>query len=470
MALILIIDDDKNFCDTMESLILRMGHTCLKATTLKQGIDFLATREVDILLLDVRLPDGNGLVFLPEIKERSISDPEIFIVTGLGDPEGAEAAIREGVWDYIVKPTSVKKTKLSLTRALKYREEKKSKKQAVVMDLARIIGDSPAISQCFETIAGAALSNAPVLITGETGTGKELFAHTIHDNSMRNRHEFIVVDCATLTESLLESTLFGHKKGAFTGALEKRTGLVKLADKGTLFLDEVGEMPLSTQKSFLRVLQEKQFRPVGDTREIKSDFRLIAATNRNLDVMVKKGTFRQDLLYRLCAIQVRIPPLRERGNDIKKLAVFHINRLCDEYAIPNKGFEQGFFDTLNAHQWPGNVRELFNVLERAFVAAGHEKTLYAMHLPREIRIQVTRASIQREQQGQIVDHSPEAGANGAFNESPMPTFKVFKNTMEVQYLEKIIAETKGDVQTILKRSRLSKSHFYSLLKKYKIKL
>lgn len=470
MALILIIDDDKNFCDTMESLILRMGHTCLKAATLKQGMDFLATREVDILLLDVRLPDGNGLVFLPEIKEKSISDPEIFIVTGLGDPEGAEVAIREGVWDYIVKPTSVKKTKLSLTRALKYREEKKSKKQAVVLDLARIIGDSPAISQCFETMAGAALSNAPVLITGETGTGKELFAHTIHDNSMRNRYEFIVVDCATLTESLLESTLFGHKKGAFTGALEKRTGLVKLADKGTLFLDEVGEMPLSTQKSFLRVLQEKQFRPVGDTREIKSDFRLIAATNRNLDVMVKKGTFRQDLLYRLCAIQVRIPPLRERGNDIKKLAIFHINRLCDEYAIPNKGFEQGFFDTLNAHQWPGNVRELFNVLERAFVAAGHEKTLYAMHLPREIRIQVTRASIQKEQQEQIVDRPPEAGANGAFNENPMPTFKAFKNTMEVQYLEKIIAETKGDVQTILKRSGLSKSHFYSLLKKYKIKL
>lgn len=470
MALILIIDDDKNFCDTMESLILRMGHNCLKAATLKQGIDFLATREVDILLLDVRLPDGNGLVFLPEIKDKSISDPEIFIVTGLGDPEGAEAAIREGVWDYIVKPTSVKKTKLSLTRALKYREEKKSKKQAVVLDLERIIGESPAIRQCFETMAGAALSNAPVLITGETGTGKELFAHTIHDNSMRNRHEFIVVDCAALTESLLESTLFGHKKGAFTGALEKRTGLVKLADKGTLFLDEVGEMPLSTQKSFLRVLQEKQFRPVGDTREIKSDFRLIAATNRNLDVMVKKGTFRQDLLYRLCAIQVRIPPLRERGNDIKKLAIFHINRLCDEYAIPNKEFEQGFFDTLNAHQWPGNVRELFNVLERAFVASGHEKTLYAMHLPREIRVQVTRASIQREQQGRIVDRPPEARAKGTFNESPMPTFKAFKNTMEVQYLKKIIAETKGDVQTILKRSDLSKSHFYSLLKKYKIKL
>lgn len=458
MALILIIDDDTNFCGTMESLILRMGHDCLKAETLTRGMEILATRDVDILLLDVRLPDGNGLVFLPQIKETSISNPEIFIVTGLGDPDGAEAAIREGVWDYIVKPTSVKQTKLSLTRALKYREEKKSKKQTVAIDLDRIVGGSPVIKQCFESLTRAAVSNAPVLITGETGTGKELFANTIHENSVRSRNNFVVVDCAALTESLLESTLFGHKKGAFTGAADKRTGLVKLADKGTLFLDEVGEMPLSTQKSFLRVLQEKRFRPVGDSLEISSDFRLIAATNRDLDDMVKKGEFRQDLLYRLCAIQLRIPPLRERGGDIKQLAIFHINRLCDDYQIPNKGFEQVFFDTLNAYHWPGNVRELFNVLETAFVASGYEKTLYAMHLPRELRIQVAKASFQK---GTDRPDEPEAS---------LPSFKEFKHLMEIKYLKKIIAETRGDVQTILKRSGLSKSHFYSLLKKYNLKV
>lgn len=458
MALILIIDDDTNFCGTMESLILRMGHDCLKAETLSQGMEFLATRDVDILLLDVRLPDGNGLVFLPQIKEKSISNPEIFIVTGLGDPDGAEAAIREGVWDYIVKPTSVKQTKLSLTRALKYREEKKSKKQTVAIDLDRIIGDSPVIKQCFESLTRAAVSNAPVLITGETGTGKELFANTIHENSVRGRNNFVVVDCAALTESLLESTLFGHKKGAFTGAADKRTGLVKLADKGTLFLDEVGEMPLSTQKSFLRVLQEKRFRPVGDSLEISSDFRLIAATNRDLDAMVKQGEFRQDLLYRLCAVQLRIPPLRKRGVDLKQLAIFHVNRLCDDYQIPNKGFEQVFFDTLNAYHWPGNVRELFNVLETAFVASGYEKTLYAMHLPRDIRIQVAKASMQK-----------GAGLPDE-QEMSLPSFKEFKHLMEIKYLKKIIAETRGDVQTILKRSGLSKSHFYSLLKKYNLKV
>ena len=458
MALILIIDDDNNFCDTMESLIQRMGHDCLKAHTLEQGIKVLEAREIDILLLDVRLPDGNGLLLLPEIKEKSISNPEIFIVTGLGDPDGAETAIRAGVWDYIVKPTSIKQTKLSLTRALKYREEKKSKKQTVTMNLDRIVGSSPVIKQCFEKLARSAMSNAPVLITGETGTGKELFAQTIHENSTRSSRGFVVVDCAAQTESLLESTLFGHKKGAFTGAANKSTGLVKLADRGTLFLDEVGEMPLSSQKAFLRVLQEKRFRPVGDTQEISSDFRLIAATNRDLDVMVKKGEFRQDLLYRLCATQLKIPPLRERGTDIKALAIFHIDRLCNDYQVPTKGIEQVFFDTLNAYNWPGNVRELFNILETAFVASGYEKKLYAMHLPRELRIQVAKASLQKET-------SPPDEID-----SSMPLFKEFKQFMEIKYLKKIIADTGGDVQKILTRSGLSKSHFYSLLKKYKIKI
>jgi len=393
MALILIIDDDNNFCETMESLIQRMGHHSLKAFTLKQGMEILGSRDIDILLLDVRLPDGNGIESLPQIRERSISNPEIFIITGLGDPDGAETAILEGVWDYIVKPTSVKQTRLSLTRALKYREEK-----------------------------------------------------------------FVVVDCAVLTESLLESTLFGHKKGSFTGAVEGKTGLVKLADGGTLFLDEVGEMPLSTQKSFLRVLQEKRFRPLGETLEITSDFRLIAATNRDLEVMVERGEFRQDLLYRLSAIQLRIPRLKERGGDIRQLSIFHINKLCDEYHIPCKGFEQGFFDTLNGHDWPGNVRELFNVLETAFVASGREETLYAMHLPRDIRIKVAKASIRRG-----TDQINE-------QEGFTPSFKEYKNLMEVEYLKKIISDARGDVQMILKLSGLSKSHFYSLLKKYKIQV
>ncbi len=469
MALILIIDDDDNFCQTMESLVIRMEHQFASASTLEQGMQILKERPVDILLLDVRLPDGNGLTALPAIKEAAPSVPEIFIITGLGDPDGAETAIAEGVWDYIVKPTSVKQTRLSLTRALKYREEKKSKQQAVSLNLTGLIGESPPMQKCFDTMAKGAASNATVLITGETGTGKELFAQTIHANSPRRDHGFIVVDCASLTETLMESTLFGHRKGAFTGALERREGLVKLADGGTLFLDEVGEMPLSTQKSFLRVLQEKTFRPLGDAHEEKSNFRLIAATNRDLEAMVGEGTFRRDLLYRLRTIHLTLPPLRKRGNDIRLLTVHRIQNLCREYGMPDKKFEQEFFDTLTAYPWPGNVRELFNVLETAFVASGNEDTLYNMHLPGEIRIQVAKASIEkdRRQMSPGEDAAPED--TGTFSGTHVPAFKAYKQEMERRYLNRIIAAANGDVKTILEWSGLSKSHFYSLLKKYDIR-
>ncbi|MBU1172363.1 MAG: sigma-54 dependent transcriptional regulator [Proteobacteria bacterium] len=468
MAVIMIIDDDDNFRGTMESLVLRMGHDFLSAGTLKTGLDLLKTREVDILLLDVNLPDGNGLSALLEIKETAMTAPEIFIITGIGDPDGAETAIAQGVWDYIVKPTAVNQTKLSLTRALKYREEKKNKQQAMCLNLFGLIGESPPMRQCFEIMARGAMSNAPVLITGETGTGKELFAQTIHLNSPRKDQEFIVVDCASLTETLMESTLFGHRKGAFTGAIEKRDGLVKMADQGTLFLDEVGEMPLSTQKSFLRVLQEKTFRPLGETHEEKSDFRLIAATNRDLDAMVEKGTFRRDLLYRLKTLHLTIPPLRKRGQDIQLLARFRINKLCQEYSCPAKSFEPGFFDTLTAYPWPGNVRELFNGLETAFVASGNEDTLYTMHLPGSIRIQVAKASIEKDRQHTISPDHAQTEPPGETCQGPMPEFKTYKQTMERQYLETIIASTKGDVKIILLWSGMSKSHFYGLLKKYGI--
>ncbi len=468
MALILIIDDDDNFCGTMKSLVLRMGHDFLAAGTLEQGIRILEDQAVDILLLDVGLPDGNGLEALSRIKEASKSSPEIFIITGLGDPAGAETAITEGVWDYIVKPTSIKETRASLVRALKYRQEKQSRQQAVTLDLDRIVGRSATMQKCFEIVAQGAASSMPVLITGETGTGKELFAQTIHDNSLRKDKGFIVVDCAFLTESLMESTLFGHRKGAFTGAVERRDGLVKLADQGTLFLDEVGEMPLSAQKSFLRILQEKRFRPLGDANEITSDFRLMAATNRDLDAMVENGTFRRDLLYRLRTIHLPLPPLRRRGRDIEALTRFKVSQLCKENNLPPKKIEQGFFDTLNAYPWPGNVRELFNVLETAFVASGSEATLYTMHLPGEVRIQVTRASIEKGQLSQMPEND---STDPAFSfQGNIPGFKAWKQKMERHYLEQIIAATNGDVKRILNLSGLSKSHFYSLVKKYGIQI
>ena len=477
---ILIIDDDIEFCETMESLVRRMDHHCVTAQTLKEGTDYLQCHTVDVVFLDVRLPDGNGLTALPLIK-KSPSEPEVIILTGQGDPDGAELAIQGGVWDYLVKPTSIKQTRLSLTRALKYHGEKRAE-TPVALNVDNIIGSSPAMRKCFDLVAKAAVSNSQVLITGETGTGKELFARTIHENSPRAGNNFVIVDCASLTETLLESTLFGHKKGAFTGADADRTGLIKVADGGTLFLDEVGDMPLSIQRSFLRVLQEKRFRPVGQTQEVTSDFRLIAATNRNLEEMVEKGSFRRDLLFRLWAINLELPPLQDRKGDIKRLTLFFIDRLCEEYAVPNKGFDSDFFDTLCAYHWPGNIRELFNVLEMTFITSGRTRTIYAMDLPSNIRIKVAKASLNLGALDAPKALAPDEDANPQVAriltetaaevkehfKNRIPEIKELKGIMEEQYLRELIRHTGGNAKKVMQISGLSKSHFYTLLKKKEI--
>ncbi|WFS61421.1 sigma-54 dependent transcriptional regulator [Pseudodesulfovibrio thermohalotolerans] len=480
MADILIIDDDLEVCETMESLISRLPHECASAHTLDSGLRMMRKKAFDVVFLDVRLPDGNGLGILPDIM--ALPDPpEVIILTGKGDPDGAELAIRGGVWDYLLKPSSIREISLTLGRALKYHEEKRGRDGDGDLEMKGVVGESPIIKTSFNLLSQAARSESNVLITGETGTGKELFASTIHANSKRKTGNFVVVDCAGLTESLLESTLYGHRKGAFTGAQNDRIGLVKLADGGTLFLDEVGEMPLSMQKAFLRVLQERTFRPVGDTREQTSDFRLVAATNRDLDDMVEKGTFRSDLLYRLKTMHIHLPPLRERPEDIKSLATYRVNQLCRQYSMPLKSFGSDFHPALENYDWPGNVRELFNILERAVVTSGTEKTLYAMHLPRELRIRVAKEQIER-----MTNAAPEEEARAPRYTEPvrkigqdifedifeqeLPTLRDFKSTAEKVYLGELIRQCDGDLSRILEVSKLSRSHFYGLLKKYGLSL
>ncbi|UIJ37854.1 sigma-54 dependent transcriptional regulator [Desulfobaculum bizertense] len=470
---ILVIDDDQEVCGTMKSLLTRMLLHCETVSTLRGGLEKLRSQNFDVVFLDVRLPDGNGLDALGEIKALEDS-PEVIILTGQGDPDGAELAIQGGVWDYLVKPTPIKQTMLSVQRALKYREEKRAESPVVAMNLDNMIGYSSGMHRIFDLMAQSARSLSATLITGETGTGKELTARTIHENSGRRTGRFVVLDCASLTETLVESTLFGHRRGAFTGADKDRTGLIKMADGGTLFLDEIGELPLNVQKSFLRVLQEKRFRPVGSLQEETSDFRLIAATNRNLENRVHEGKFREDLLFRLKTIAIELPPLRERIEDIKPLSLHHITRLCEQYKVPVKGFGSDFFEVLGSYRWPGNVRELFNVLERAFVASGQEKTLYAMHLPQDIRIKVAKATLgeAREDGAAEGPQSPleqEARSAAAGLESLMtgdlPDLRMFKSLMEKQYLQTLIERCGGDLNQILRISGLSRSHYYALLKK-----
>lgn len=479
MPNILIIDDDVNICETFESLLSRLQYDCATAQTIAQGFELLHERDFDVLFLDVRLPDGNGLDYLSDIAHFD-NPPEVIILTGEGDPAGAETAIQRGVWDYLVKPASIKEITQTLQRVLKYRQEKLDKSSDTKpLEIAHMVGTSSVIRNCFNLMAQAASTDANVLITGETGTGKELTARTIHANSKRTQGDFVVVDCAALTETLLESTLFGHKKGAFTGAQTDKDGLVKLADNGTLFLDEVGEMPLTIQKSFLRFLQERVFRPVGGTVEEKSNFRLVSATNRNLETMVEQGEFRQDLLFRLKTVHIELPALRLRNDDLELLSQFRIEQLCKQYGMPVKNFSADFFPMLAKYDWPGNVRELFNALEQALVAAGSESVLYARHLPADIRIKIAQANLARglENQTAQVETAPvseksdqKIAAPLLFSFDALPTLRQFKSDMEKKYLLKLIAQHGSNIHEMLETSGLSRSHFYALLKKYNISL
>jgi two-component system NtrC family response regulator len=391
----------------------------------------------------------------------------VIIITGFGDPDGAELAIKNGAWDYVEKPLSVKVVRLAIERALQYREKKQTAGRSLVLDREGIVGKSALLKPCFDLLAQAGASDANVLISGETGTGKELFAWAIHRNSARAGANFVVVDCAALPETLLESTLFGHARGAFTGADRAREGLIKQADGGTLFLDEVGELSYSIQKSFLRVLHERRFRPVGGSQEVQSDFRLIAATNRDLDEMVKKGSFREDLLFRLRTLTIELPPLRMIKDDLRDLAIHYTAKLCDQYGRPMKGFSTDFFAVLNAYDWPGNVRELIQALERAIVSAQDAPTLFPVHLPQHIRIDLARKAVGLK--GEAVN--PGAVPIPA---SGLPSLAAARENalaeMEKEYLERLIQESGRDVGKACQLSGLSRSRFYALLKKYNISI
>jgi two-component system NtrC family response regulator len=428
---------------------------------LEEGLQETGSGNYDVVFLDVRMPDGSGLEVLPKLKEMP-SHPEVIIITGAGDPDGAELAILNGAWDYIEKQSSIKKMTLALSRAMQYRQEKKAKPPMVALKLEGIVGKSPQMRACYDILAQAAESDANVMIVGETGTGKELFARAIHANSARANKPFVVVDCAAMPESLVESALFGYEKGAFTGADRPQVGLIKQADGGTLFLDEVGELPLVMQKAFLRVLQERRFRPLGARQEVESNFRLVVASNRDFDQLIAEGLFRKDLLFRLRAITLELPPLRDHMEDLRDLVMYHTARLCDSYGLAPKGFSPEFFDCLMAYDWPGNVRELVNTLERALAAAKYEPTLYPSHLPSHIRVKVVRGAVSKDSPAK--DEPPRAAA--------LPKLKEFREAAiaraEKQYLQDLMAFTGHDIKEACRVSALSMPRLYALLKKHRI--
>jgi two-component system NtrC family response regulator len=466
VAHILIIDDDKMICETIANIIHSLGHNAAFAHTLDDGLRAVQTGNADVVFLDVRMPDGSGLDILPRI-EQTPSSPEVIIVTGYGDPDGAELAMRNGAWDYLEKPASQKKITLSLTRALQYRQQKETARSAASISREDIVGESHQMRSCFDMIAQAAHTEANVLITGETGTGKELVAVAIHKNSRRARNNFVVVDCAALPKNLVESMLFGHEKGAFTGADRAQEGLIAQAHGGTLFLDEVGELPPSVQKAFLRVLQERRFRPIGGKQEMESDFRLIAASNRDLEDLVRKKQFREDLLFRLRTITVELAALRERPEDIEALVRHYAAKLAEQQGTTVKDFSPEFMDCIARYPWPGNVRELVHALERAWAAAGGEPVLYPKHLPTHIRSHLARTSVKSVRKGAVsADPSTKKDASSPNVPSLQKVREEALADVERQYLKDLIAHTEGDIKEACHLSGLSRSRLYSLLKKY----
>jgi two-component system, NtrC family, response regulator len=460
MARLLIIDDDPEICRVLMNLAESMGHEAFEAQTLETGLHLALSNDLDLILLDLQFPEGNGLDILPDLL-KAPSKPEVIIITGSGI-QGAELAFKYEAWDYVQKPFLIQEITLPISRALQYRVEKKADRVPVALKRTGIIGNSPAIGNCLEAVARASFTDSSVLITGETGTGKELFARAIHENSRRSSKNFIVVDCGALPETLVESILFGHEKGAFTGADRKRQGLFEQAEGGTIFLDEIGDLPFNIQKSLLRVLQEKCVRPLGATQEIPVDFRVVAATNRNLDRMILDNSFREDLLFRIRTIEIKLPPLRERREDIREITIRKIQVLCQQYGMGIKGISQEFLEILNNQEWAGNVRELINVLESSLASAGQDPTLFPKHIPYQYR-----TTLLKNDSGNGEDDSFQ-GLAFPDDSKEIPAMAECMARIQKNYLQLLLDKTKGDSDKACKLSGISRSQLYLLLKKHNL--
>ena len=367
MAHILVVDDEKNYRVVLARLLEDAGYRVSVADNPYAALELLSRDNVTLIISDLRMPHLDGLAFLRQVRD-DYGDLPFIVMTAYASVETALAAMKLGAADYLLKPFQNDAVLLCVDKALHYarlhRENQLLRRQLAEAAGRPLLGESPAIRHLLDDIARVAGAPTSVLICGETGTGKELVARLLHAGSPRARGPLVTINCAAFAEPLLESELFGHERGAFTGAVERKRGLLEMAEGGTLLLDEIGEFPLPLQPKLLRVLQERRFRRVGGTTEIACDVRVLAATHRDLAAMVTAGTFRADLLYRLNVVVLEVPPLRSRRDDIPLLAQAFLQHFAREFDRPAQSLSTGALAVLQAHPWPGNVRELQNVIER----------------------------------------------------------------------------------------------------------
>jgi DNA-binding NtrC family response regulator len=374
MEEILIVDDDPGFRTLLQTILKSEGYQVQTAGSVAEAIRAGAQKQFHLVLTDLKLPDGDGLAILRRWREGGSPTP-FLVITGFGTVPSAVEAMKLGALDYIGKPlSSPDELRVLVRKALAGQQvanerEVLREETAARFSTGNIVADHPSMVRVFDLVRKVAATNATVLITGESGTGKEILARLIHDNSPRAERVFVAVNCAALSPTLIESELFGHEKGAFTGAAVQHSGRFERAHGGTLFLDEIGELDGNLQTKLLRVLQERTFERVGGTRQITADVRVLAATNRDLKAQVRDGKFRQDLFYRISAFPIEVPPLRDRGSDIVKLAHFFLARSARQMGKTSPALSAEAEAALMAYGWPGNVRELENMMERAAILA-----------------------------------------------------------------------------------------------------
>lgn len=451
-AKVLVVDDDAVARDLLVEALRKEGYEVEAAAGGAEAIDRGRQQRFDVVLTDLRMGSVDGLDVLREFKQLS-PETSVVLLTAFGSMDGAIQAIQQGAYDYLAKPFKKEEIRLVVRRSLehsrlvrenaKFREELRERQT-----LSPLVGSSPAMLEVYKLVARVSLGKSTVLLEGESGTGKELVARAIHQNSPRRDQPFVPVNCGALPETLLESELFGHAKGAFTGAVGAKRGLFETAHGGTIFLDEIGDIGSALQVKLLRVLQEQELRRVGGTTAVKVDTRIIAATNRHLPDLVKEGRFREDLFYRLNVVRILLPPLRQRREDIPMLAHHFLQQHAMASERPIRGFLPATLDLLQGYAWPGNVRELENVIERV-VSLAHGPLVLPDDLPESVR------------SGQ-----PRTGDESASGPGGLCTM----DEMQKQYLIKVLRETGGNKARAAKILGIDRRTLYRMAERFGVEL
>ncbi|HJN45953.1 MAG: Fis family transcriptional regulator [Acidobacteria bacterium] len=449
-ARVLVVDDEEAIRSTMKQAIDYAGHDCLLARSGQEGLGMVERESPDVVFLDIKMPGMDGLEVLKRIREIDES-VEVVIISGHGTMETGREATKLGAFSCLTKPIETGDILLNIRNALEQRRLKTEvtsyRKLAEVRH--EMVGESPALVQVADAIGRAAPTNSTVLIQGESGVGKELVARAIHRNSRRGKERFVQVNCAALPEELIESELFGHERGAFTGATQKQIGKFEQADRGTIFLDEVGDMSLRTQAKVLRVLQEGEVERLGSARTIKVDARVIAATNRNLEEAIDNGTFREDLYFRLSVIPIQVPPLRDRGEDISRLVAHFTDLFCTENNFRPKRFTPAAIDLMTRERWRGNVRELRNTVERLMVMTPGE-------------------TIDTAEAREVLPSDARGGA-GEVAANLAGTLREFKEVAERAFLVEKLREHSWNISKTAEVIDTPRSNLYKKLEQYQIK-